>query len=71
MSCTVGVFRPVLLRYSTYFHTSAVTDDQKLELSGLSGVSDIVAEMLVNGDVDAEEIGLTKKQAGLLTDKAL
>jgi len=43
---------------------------QKLDFSGLSGVSDILGEMLLRGDMTAQQLGLSQRQANHLVDKA-
>ena len=39
-------------------------------MTGLSGVSDIVGDMLRRGDIDAAQAGISQQEAQLLQDKA-
>ena len=38
-------------------------------MSGLSGISDIIGEMVEKGDIDLEEAGFTEAEAIKLADK--
>lgn len=44
--------------------------EEKLRLSGLSGVSDIVAECIMKGDIVAEDVGLTEQEAEEMAQSA-
>ncbi len=41
-----------------------------LDITGLSGVSDIVGDMLRRGDIDAAQAGMSQQQAQQLQDRA-
>ena len=51
------------------FCLSMETDTQ-LDLTGLSGVSELVAELVAQGQVDTEEAGLSQRDLEKLTHKA-
>lgn len=38
-------------------------------MSGLSGISDIIGEMVEKGDIDLEEAGFTEREAVKLAEK--
>ena len=40
-------------------------------MSGLSGVSDIVGEVLATGDLDIRELGFTQKESDDLVQRAM
>ena len=44
--------------------------DTQLDLTGLSGVSELVAELVAQGQVDTEEAGLSQRDLEKLTHKA-
>lgn len=41
-----------------------------LDVTGLSGIEDIVGEIIAKGDIDPESVGLTEQQADALIHRA-
>ena len=49
---------------------SSAGDGEELEVTGLSGVEDIVGEMIEKGEIEPRHVGLTEQQAHKLTQHA-
>ncbi|XP_074641416.1 uncharacterized protein LOC141899158 [Tubulanus polymorphus] len=49
---------------------ASAKDAENLRISGLSGVSDIIGEVIARGDIDAGDYGLTENEARKLVDRA-
>ena len=43
--------------------------DTDLEVTGLSGIEDIVGEIIAKGDIDPHSVGLTEQQAQKISEK--
>lgn len=39
------------------------------KLSGLSGISDIIGDMVARGDIDLEDVGLSRREADRLVQR--
>ncbi len=49
---------------------SGTLTDNNLELTGLSGVSDIIGEVIAKGEVNADDVGLTIRDMRKLSYRA-